>query len=52
MASFAAGAIGATGVGSLMAGWIEQNPHLEWRWIQWIHAMYGSTFFPAFGAVS
>lgn len=50
MASFAAAAIGATGVGPLIAGWIEQNPHLEWRWIQWIHAMYGSTFFLSFRA--
>ncbi|KAH9933422.1 major facilitator superfamily domain-containing protein [Fomitopsis serialis] len=29
MASFAAAAIGATGVGSLMSGWIEQNRHLD-----------------------
>lgn len=40
MSSFAVAAIGATGVGCLAAGWIEQNPHMEWRWIQWIHAMY------------
>ncbi|EPT01012.1 hypothetical protein FOMPIDRAFT_1121546 [Fomitopsis schrenkii] len=44
MASFAAAAIGATGVGSLMAGWIEQNPHLQWRWIQWIHAIIAGIF--------
>ncbi|KZT70821.1 MFS general substrate transporter [Daedalea quercina L-15889] len=44
MASFAAGAIGATGVGSLMAGWIEENQHLEWRWIQWIHAIIAGIF--------
>ncbi|KZS99663.1 MFS general substrate transporter [Laetiporus sulphureus 93-53] len=44
MASFAAAAIGATGVGCLASGWIEQNPHLEWRWIQWIHAIFTGVF--------
>ncbi|TFY54075.1 hypothetical protein EVJ58_g9074, partial [Rhodofomes roseus] len=44
MASFAAAAIGATGVGSLISGWIEMNSHLEWRWIQWIHAIVAGIF--------
>ncbi|PCH44464.1 MFS general substrate transporter [Wolfiporia cocos MD-104 SS10] len=44
MASFAAAAIGATGVGCVSAGWIEQNSHLGWRWIQWIHAIFSGVF--------
>ena len=23
----------------MVSGWIERNPHLQWRWIQWLHAM-------------
>ncbi|TCD62574.1 hypothetical protein EIP91_006724 [Steccherinum ochraceum] len=36
MAVFAVAAIGGTGLGPVAAGWIEMNPRLEWRWIQWI----------------
>jgi hypothetical protein len=32
-------ALGGSGLGPLAAGWVEMNPHLQWRWIQWIHAM-------------
>lgn len=42
MAMFATAAIGATGLGCLAGGWVEQNAHMRWRWIQWIHVMYGS----------
>ena len=41
MSLFAVMALTGPGVGCVAAGWIEQNPHLEWRWIQWIHVMYG-----------
>ncbi|KAI0784520.1 major facilitator superfamily domain-containing protein [Abortiporus biennis] len=37
MAIFSIAAIASTGLGPLAAGWIEMNPHLGWRWIQWIH---------------
>lgn len=40
MTAFAFAAIASTGIGPTAAGWIEMNPHLEWRWIQWIHLMY------------
>lgn len=40
MALFSLAAIGGAGLGPLMSGWIEVNPHLEWRWIQWIQMMY------------
>ncbi|KAI5121869.1 hypothetical protein M0805_001077 [Coniferiporia weirii] len=37
MAAFSIAAIGGTGFGPLFAGWIAMNPHLEWRWIQWLY---------------
>lgn len=39
MAIFAFGAVGGTGLGPALAGYIEKNKNLEWRWIQWICAM-------------
>ena len=39
MSVFAVMVLAGPGIGCLAAGWIEQNPHLEWRWIQWIHVM-------------
>ncbi|KAJ1026257.1 hypothetical protein NDA16_002344 [Ustilago loliicola] len=40
MALFATGAIFGTGIGPVWAGWVEQNTRLEWRWIQYIQAIY------------
>ena len=39
MSLFAAGALGGTGLGPLIAGWIEMDSRLGWRWIQWIQMM-------------
>ena len=39
MAIFSLAAIGGTGLGPIISGWIEMN--LGWRWIQWIQMMYG-----------
>lgn len=39
MAFFAFAAVAATGLGPLIAGIIEADPRLGWRWIQWIHVM-------------
>jgi len=39
MSIFAVVAVGGTGFGPVYAGWIEMNPNLEWRWIQWIQMM-------------
>ncbi|KII96068.1 hypothetical protein PLICRDRAFT_48991 [Plicaturopsis crispa FD-325 SS-3] len=36
MALMSVAGIGGQGLGPLVAGWIEMNPHLQWRWIQWI----------------
>ncbi|KAH7908593.1 MFS general substrate transporter [Hygrophoropsis aurantiaca] len=45
MALFSLAAVASTGLGALIAGWIEVNPHLQWRWIQWIHAMFTGIYF-------
>jgi len=39
MAIYSLVGIGGTGLGPVAAGWIEMNPRLQWRWIQWIHMM-------------
>lgn len=33
-------AFGGNGVGTLIGGWIEMNPRLQWKWIQWISLMW------------
>ncbi|KAI0321592.1 major facilitator superfamily domain-containing protein [Amylostereum chailletii] len=43
MSIFAFCAIAGTGMGPVGAGWIEANPHFEWRWIQWIHVIAAGT---------
>ena len=40
MSIFVLAAIGGIGGGAVIGGWIEMNPHLGWRWIQWIQMMY------------
>lgn len=44
MSLFAVAALGGTGLGPVVAGWVEMNPRLEWRWIQWIQMMYKRLF--------
>ncbi|THH11400.1 hypothetical protein EW146_g8061 [Bondarzewia mesenterica] len=39
MSIFSVTAVGGTGIGPVAAGWIATNPRLQWRWIQWIHAI-------------
>ncbi|KAJ3518374.1 hypothetical protein NMY22_g13711 [Coprinellus aureogranulatus] len=29
-------AFGGNGLGTVVAGWIEANPKLQWKWIQWL----------------
>ena len=40
MGLFALGAIFGTGIGPVWAGFVAGNPALEWRWIQFIQAIY------------
>ncbi|KAL0953642.1 hypothetical protein HGRIS_004846 [Hohenbuehelia grisea] len=44
MAIFAFAAVGGTGLGPVYGGWIEMNPHLRWRWIQWIQMIICGAF--------
>ncbi|KAJ7936309.1 major facilitator superfamily domain-containing protein, partial [Mycena leptocephala] len=39
VAIFSAAAVGGLALGPLAAGWVEMNPKMEWRWIQWIQMM-------------
>lgn len=32
-----------TGFGPMVSGWVEYDPRLRWRWIQWLHAMLVSS---------
>ncbi|KAG2144581.1 major facilitator superfamily domain-containing protein [Suillus clintonianus] len=45
MAFFALVAVAGTGLGPLIAGVIEYNPRLGWRWIQWVHVMFTGAYF-------
>ncbi|OAX41038.1 MFS general substrate transporter [Rhizopogon vinicolor AM-OR11-026] len=45
MAFFALAAVGTTGLGPVIAGLIEVDSRLEWRWIQWIHVMFTGAYF-------
>ena len=42
MSIFAVAAVGGTGLGPVLAGWIEMSSRLQWRWIQWIQMMFAS----------
>ncbi|EIW80709.1 MFS general substrate transporter [Coniophora puteana RWD-64-598 SS2] len=45
MSLYSLSAVASFGLGPLVAGWIEANPHLEWRWIQWFHAIFSGAYF-------
>ncbi|GJJ11462.1 hypothetical protein Clacol_005695 [Clathrus columnatus] len=44
MSIYALTAAGSTGLAPTFAGLIEQNPHLQWRWIQWLHLIVGGVY--------
>ncbi|EIW58339.1 MFS general substrate transporter [Trametes versicolor FP-101664 SS1] len=44
MSLFAIMALTGPGIGCVASGWIEQDPRLEWRWIQWIHVIWTGIF--------
>ncbi|PWN37832.1 MFS general substrate transporter [Meira miltonrushii] len=45
MSLFSVGAIFGTGFGPFWAGFVAGNPKLEWRWIQYIQAIYTGAIF-------
>lgn len=44
MSLFAFSALFSFGLGSAFGGLIATSPHLGWRWVQWVHAMFTGTF--------
>ncbi|KAJ2929472.1 hypothetical protein H1R20_g7617, partial [Candolleomyces eurysporus] len=44
MSFFTLVAVGANGLGPVFAGWIEHNPNLEWKWIQWVQMIICGVF--------
>lgn len=51
MSIFALASLGGTGVGPTMAGYIEMNSHLRWRWIQWVQMIICAVYLIAFPVV-
>ncbi|KAF8993772.1 MFS general substrate transporter [Cyathus striatus] len=47
MAWFSVAAISGNGLGPFIAGWIENNPKLGWRWIQWTQMIKGDNRYRA-----
>ncbi|KAI0700142.1 MFS general substrate transporter [Cerioporus squamosus] len=48
MSVFAIMIMAGPGLGCVASGWIEQNPHLQWRWIQYIHVIFYGIFLLTF----
>lgn len=48
MGAFALSAIFGTGFGPFWAGFVEESPVLQWRWIQFIQAIYTGVIFLLF----
>ncbi|TXT07257.1 hypothetical protein VHUM_03427 [Vanrija humicola] len=46
MALFGFCAVFGTGFGAVTMAWVEVEPHLGWRWIQWIQFIILGAFFP------
>lgn len=44
MSLYALSVVASSGLGPMIAGWIEANPSLQWRWIQWIHVIVGGVY--------
>ncbi|EJU03572.1 MFS general substrate transporter [Dacryopinax primogenitus] len=45
MSLFALMACLMTGLGPVTVGYVDMNPHLEWRWIQWLGLIFGGACF-------
>ena len=45
MSLFVVTAFAGNGIGAFGGGWIELQPKLHWRWIQWFHLMQISLLF-------
>ncbi|KAJ8581108.1 MFS general substrate transporter [Rhizopogon salebrosus TDB-379] len=45
MSLYTLGIIASMGLGPTVAGWIEANPSLGWRWIQWVQVIVCGAYF-------
>ncbi|OJA08592.1 hypothetical protein AZE42_04569 [Rhizopogon vesiculosus] len=45
MAVFALVNMVTNGLGSIISGWLELDPYLQWRWIQWIQGIVNGAYF-------
>ncbi|KAH0836438.1 major facilitator superfamily domain-containing protein [Lanmaoa asiatica] len=45
MSLFAIVNMTCTGFGPMVSGWVEYDPRLQWRWIQWLHAIFSGAYF-------
>ncbi|OAX33805.1 MFS general substrate transporter [Rhizopogon vinicolor AM-OR11-026] len=45
MSLYSVGIVASLGLGPSIAGWIEANPSLGWRWIQWVHVIVSGVYF-------
>lgn len=46
MALFAFACLFSFGMGSVIGGLIASQPHMGWRWVQWIHVMQAFHYSP------
>ncbi|XP_006455051.1 hypothetical protein AGABI2DRAFT_145318 [Agaricus bisporus var. bisporus H97] len=47
MSIFALAATFSLGLGPIIGGWIEMNPSLGWKWINWVQMTWSGAFIPA-----
>lgn len=47
MSVFSLMAVGGTSFAPVPMGFVEANPNLEWRWIQWIQAIFFAAYLPS-----
>ncbi|KAH6916322.1 multidrug transporter [Coprinopsis sp. MPI-PUGE-AT-0042] len=51
MSIYSSLALAGMGFGTVVGGWVEMNPHLQWRWIQWIFLIVGAVVAAAFSSI-
>ncbi|KAF9490043.1 MFS general substrate transporter [Pleurotus eryngii] len=44
MATFSYAAFAGIALGPIVGGWIEMNPRLQWRWIQWVQLIINAAY--------
>ncbi|EIW78986.1 MFS general substrate transporter [Coniophora puteana RWD-64-598 SS2] len=44
MSMYSLTALFVTSAGPVVSGWIDANPHMGWRWIAWMNAIFGGAY--------